>query len=232
MSDILVKCPNCSKHLAVDDQAAGKSVPCRDCGNLLYVPSGDTAFHCPSCAWDMTAPASNAGDTFDCPKCGRVFVIPQPPRLSDLAVQGYLREYEQCAESYRQTYATIWQAGAVCIALSAAWIAIGKGQAGIESMPYWFKSTMLLPVLFWWVGIFLPMERYAEQRSTRLGKIESELNRNVTGLHMRHFQEYNELRRGKKVRPWEWTVKEIVNPLCFTAGLIEVVLLLIPFLHL
>jgi hypothetical protein len=47
------------------------------------------------------------------------------PRLSPEAIQGLTTEYEQCMDSYRHTYATIWQAGGIFIAISAAIVAFG-----------------------------------------------------------------------------------------------------------
>ena len=84
MTDILLKCLHCSKHLAVDHSASGKVLNCVDCGQPVQVPFLATAFNfkCPSCSCDLSAPPSLAGERFNCPNCDGDVSVQESPRAS------------------------------------------------------------------------------------------------------------------------------------------------------
>jgi hypothetical protein len=96
----------------------------------------------------------------------------------------YLAEYEQCAESYRHTYETIWLAGSFFIAMTVALLAYWGDNA--SSIPFLLWATLPLPILFWWQAIFRPMDRYGQERGARLAAIETTINQLLT-LNMEHF---------------------------------------------
>jgi hypothetical protein len=112
------------------------------------------------------------------------------PQSNELPFHGYSTEYEQCMDSYRHTYATIWQAGTVFIAVSAGILAFGKpDKAGEISLGILLIAP--LPILFWYQGIFRPMNRYGEGRRKRLQEIEALLNGLEPRLQMRHVTDFN-----------------------------------------
>ena len=78
MSDILFLCPACSKHLAVDEAAKGRTVKCVGCGQPVSVPIDVSATDCPACAWQLALPPGLAGEMFRCPNCGEPVVMPLP----------------------------------------------------------------------------------------------------------------------------------------------------------
>lgn len=152
--------------------------------------------------------------------------------LSSEAFQGYITEYEQCMESYRHTYATIWQAGGIFAAISAAIVAFGANEA--TGIPPWILVLAPVLFLFWWWGIFRPMNRYGEWRNDRLAQIEEKLSEPTTpGLQMRHFSEFSSKRKGgwKIVRiltlQWLWRsrVKEVVTIFGCSIFVLELILL-------
>lgn len=113
----------------------------------------------------------------------------------DAQLQAYLTEYRDCAESYRHTYQTIWQAGAIFIA--ATFVIIALVEKNIGFTPF----TVLLapiPFLFWFLAIFLPMNAYGEFRSGHLVTIERKLNRLPYQLNVEHYKEYNNIRNERK----------------------------------
>lgn len=118
------------------------------------------------------------------------------PKLSRGAVNAYLVEYQQCMESYRHTYATIWQAGSIFAAASAALIAFSSKSDG--ALPWWIQLLAPMPIIFWWWGIFWPMNRYGEWRSNRLKTIEGLLSEGgaASDLHMEHFRHFDRARKG------------------------------------
>ena len=110
--------------------------------------------------------------------------------LSPQAFNAYLIEYQVCAETYRHTYQTIWQACAVFSVISAAMITIAKPE--IQS---YVQKFSLLPIIFWYFGIFTPMNKYGEQRATRLAEIEDLLSSDISDLEMKHFRDFNKYRK-------------------------------------
>lgn len=118
-------------------------------------------------------------------------------KLTSEAVNAYLVEYEQCMNSYRHTYTTIWQAGAIFAAISAAIIAF-TAKSGGGTIPWWIQLLAPIPVLFWWWGIYRPMNRYGEWRSARLKSIENILSQGgaALDLDMEHFRRFDRGRKG------------------------------------
>ena len=119
------------------------------------------------------------------------------PKLSPGAVKAYLVEYQQCMESYRHTYATIWQAGSVFAAASAALIAFSSKSTD-GALPWWIQLLAPMPIIFWWWGIFWPMNRYGEWRSSRLKTLEGLLSEGgaASDLHMEHYRHFDRARKG------------------------------------
>ena len=84
MADLLFKCSNCLKHLAVDDSASGEILKCLACGKPVQVPRPANAFKCPSCYYDLSASTDVVGKWFYCPNCEGALTVPTSPttRLS------------------------------------------------------------------------------------------------------------------------------------------------------
>jgi MFS family permease len=116
-------------------------------------------------------------------------------RLDQQAFDAYLAEYAQCAATYMSTYSTIWSAGALFTAATAGLLVV----AGLQSGP--IRAALVfapLPFLFWYLGLFRPMNRYAEWRTKRLESIEILLSTDVPGLAMKHFRDFNEKRKNQR----------------------------------
>jgi hypothetical protein len=157
--------------------------------------------------------------------------------LSEEAREAYLVEYQECMDSYRHTYTTIWQAGAIFAAISAAVVAFSKASAsagGSADIAPWIQVLAPVPFLFWWWGIFVPMNRYGEQRNDRLNEIEELLNEPTTpGLRMCHVSRFSRGRKGEsewlrviKLK-WVWQprVKEVVTIFGAAVLVLEIYLL-------
>jgi hypothetical protein len=112
--------------------------------------------------------------------------------VDDRVFDGYMHEYDQCCENYRHTYATIWQAGGLFGVISGALVGLGTKDG---SLPPLIQVLAPAPLIFWFLGIFLPMNRYGELRSSRLAAIEKLLPTLVQGLEMDHFRSYDRLRK-------------------------------------
>jgi hypothetical protein len=165
----------------------------------------------------------------------------QSPKLSPEAFKAYLVEYEQCMQNFRHIYATIWQAGALFAAISAGIIAfasssgIGHSSSGISPL---IQVLVPIPVIFWYLGIFRPMNRYCEQDNDRLVQIEHLLSDAIPGLDMRHFRVFSSSRKDerfiKRTLKFKWLLKpsvvEVVSIFGFIMILIEIYLLWIYYL--
>lgn len=139
-----------------------------------------------------------------------------PTTLSQEAREALLVEYRECMASYRHTYTTIWQAGGIFSAISAALLAFAAkvGSAGPGSFDNAGLLLVLAPIpfLFWCWGVFRPMNRYGEWKNDRLVEIERELGNATPGLAMRHFVRFSEERKGESVFARLVTFKWILKP--------------------
>ncbi|MDD5519483.1 MAG: hypothetical protein PHI84_01555 [Kiritimatiellae bacterium] len=76
MSDLLFKCPSCSKNLYVDVTDIGSTLSCPTCNIKVTIPEPDFGFACPQCNAELCAPSSMSSVEFNCPSCKTTFVIP------------------------------------------------------------------------------------------------------------------------------------------------------------
>ena len=155
-----------------------------------------------------------------------------PQRVFD----GYIAEYEECGASYRHTYSTIWQAGGLFGVISGALIAVGSTEGGgIDPL---IQVLAPLPFLFWYLGIFRPMNKYGEWRSERLVDIETKLEELEPELDMRHFRRYDRDRKDESALyrwvtfKWIWQprVSEIVTIFGMSVLVAEIVLIWVNYL--
>lgn len=157
--------------------------------------------------------------------------------LSEEALKAYLTEYQECMDSYRHTYTSIWQAGAIFAAISAAIVAFTKGSGstdGSVNIAPWVQVLAPIPLLFWWWGVFMTMNKYGEERNDRLVEIEERLSEpTIPGLEMWHFRRFSRNRKNESIWrrilkfKWLWRprVKEVVTIFGMAILLLEAFLL-------
>mgnify|MGYP001294805292 CR=1 FL=1 len=153
------------------------------------------------------------------------------PKLSSEAFKAYLVEYEQCMQNYRHTFATIWQAGALFAAISAGIIAfaglspIGHTSTGLTSL---ILVLVPIPIIFWYLGLYRPMNRYCEQDNDRLVQIEEFLSSIIPGLDMRHMRVLSSSRKGetfiKRLLRFKWLLKPRVVEVVSIFGIIMIII--------
>ncbi len=83
MADILFKCPECSKALAVGSEHIGKSLACPDCKVTVSIPEPEYAFTCINCKRELQTTNSCSGKSATCPECEVEIVI--PPSTQDMS---------------------------------------------------------------------------------------------------------------------------------------------------
>lgn len=98
MADMLFKCTNCSKVLAIDGGCLKQSVNCTDCGCALVVPAADVEYRCPHCRVRLGSPSNMAGTLCSCPSCEKDLNVPfHTPQLNLL--QRHAVDSEQAVEN-------------------------------------------------------------------------------------------------------------------------------------
>lgn len=155
----------------------------------------------------------------------------EPPKISSAAFQAYLVEYEQCMQNYRHTFATIWQAGALFAAISAGIIAfagsspIGHTSTGLTPL---ILVLVPIPLIFWYLGIYRPMNRYCEQDNDRLVQIEDFLSSTIPDLNMRHMRVFSSSRKGetfiKRLLSFKWLLRPRVVEVVSIFGVIMIII--------
>ena len=76
MSDILLKCPECESHFAVDQQAVDRDFVCTLCGLTVHIARPAVFFQCPSCKEGLFAATNIIGEAFDCSQCQESLTVP------------------------------------------------------------------------------------------------------------------------------------------------------------
>lgn len=125
------------------------------------------------------------------------------------ALELYKLEYQRASIRYENIYKAVWQVFSYLSAVTAAFLAFG-GDRFQENL-FWFLTC--LPLVFWFWGTFIPLDRYGNNCSQCLAAIERLLNRECH-TEMRHYRGFEE-RRDKEwwkieTRP---RVKNVVRPI-------------------
>jgi hypothetical protein len=114
----------------------------------------------------------------------------------------WLVEYEKASERYENIYKALWQNFQYLALVSAAILTFGK-----DSLPAFMIILLAgLPVLFWFVAQFIPLDRYGDATRHRLAKIEKAFNEyfrensanNKVIPVFQHYTEFSKNFRGNK----------------------------------
>lgn len=132
--------------------------------------------------------------------------VQQLSSLSDLNskkewLELYKLEYDLAAKRYDNIYRAIWQNFSYMAALSAGIVAFGSRAYSTDVVAF----IALIPLVFWFLATFLPMDRYGENTRDRLAKIEE----NISNIAMKylpedeqlyHFRDFQAARRRSLIR--------------------------------
>jgi hypothetical protein len=111
-----------------------------------------------------------------------------------------LTEYSECADTYRHTYQTIWTAGSVLFAVSGGILGLlSHATATVDAR---VLAIALVPIWFWYLAVFRPMDRYGKMRRARLAAVEKGLNAAIPSLGMAHFSDSDILDTKSADRKW------------------------------
>jgi hypothetical protein len=120
----------------------------------------------------------------------------QEPALTKDAIDVYKMEYETCAKRYNDLYSAAWTNFSY-MALFAGGILTFGGTRFVTSLTAFLSC---LPLLFWWIATFEPLNRYGDDVQRDLGRTERALNAlavstipNIprdASAGLRHFQDF------------------------------------------
>ena len=95
-------------------------------------------------------------------------------KLVKLKIDFLKLEYEKCIDAYLDIYNSIWKIFSYMSAIAAAMIIFSK-DFPLVKWPFVILIASA-PLVFWYVGIYLPMNRYGEQRLKTLKEITDNIN--------------------------------------------------------
>jgi hypothetical protein len=110
---------------------------------------------------------------------------PGPPPGSDPVLALYKSEYELTSARYENIFKAVWQNFSYMTAISGAVLAFGGDRLQLHFL--WF--IVCLPLVFWYLATFEPLNHYGDMASDRLAAIETELNR-LYGVVMEHYAKF------------------------------------------
>jgi hypothetical protein len=113
-------------------------------------------------------------------------------------------EYQKAAERYENIYRAIWQNFSFMAILAAGILTFASKQFRLELT----ALLSLLPLLFWYVATYLPLNYYGEQTRDALYLIEGDINRlflnNTNDPQFMHFRRFG-------TETFRWRVAHAVN---------------------
>jgi hypothetical protein len=130
-----------------------------------------------------------------------------------------IKEYEIAAARYENIYKAIWQNFYYMGILSAAILTFGSKNLLLSIT----IIASLLPLSFWYLATYIPMDHYGKLTARRLGEIENDLNNcylNNTPPKLKIYAEFSERYKNLSQKP-KWSVNTAV-----TCGLLFVISLL------
>jgi len=113
----------------------------------------------------------------------------------DLKFELYKLEYERAAIRYEDIYKAVWQIFSYMTAVSGALLAFG-GDRFQENL-FWLLASA--PLVYWFLGTYIPLNTYGANIEARLSAIEEQLNSDydVSMNQYRSFEQ-RKTRNGRK----------------------------------
>jgi len=109
-------------------------------------------------------------------------------------LEAFKVEYQKAADRYDNIYKAIWTNFSYMAIVSGGILTFGKDKLGV----YMAGLLAYVPLLFWWLASFEPMNRYGDRLVDRLAEIEKRINTllnmadNNHAQGLRHFINYQD----------------------------------------
>ena len=121
----------------------------------------------------------------------------------DAKLELYKLEYERAAIRYEDIYKAVWQIFSYMTAVSGAFLAFG-GERFQQNL---FWSLASAPLVYWFLGTYLPLDNYGNNIGARLGAIEEQLNKDY-GVNLIHYRDFEQ----RKTKGGRLRVRYVVWP--------------------
>jgi hypothetical protein len=105
----------------------------------------------------------------------------------DLKFELYKLEYERAAIRYEDIYKAVWQIFSYMTAVSGALLAFG-GDRFQENL-FWFLASA--PLVYWFLGTYIPLNTYGTNIGARLSAIEGQLNSDY-GVSLSQYRNFEQ----------------------------------------
>lgn len=105
----------------------------------------------------------------------------------DLKFELYKLEYERAAIRYEDIYKAVWQIFSYMTAVSGALLAFG-GDRFQENL-FWLLASA--PLVYWFLGTYLPLNTYGANIGARLSAIEEQLNSDY-GVSLNQYRSFEQ----------------------------------------
>src|SRR5215213_7390555 len=106
----------------------------------------------------------------------------------DAVLELYKLEYEKAAERYENIYGATWTNFSYMAAVAAGILSFGSSAFQTKEVAVLLACV---PLFFWYLATFLPLNKYGDLVSKRLKGIEIVVNEKY-GTNLNHFSGYNE----------------------------------------
>lgn len=128
---------------------------------------------------------------------------------SNPALEAFKLEYQLAAARYENIYKALWQIFSYLAAVSGALLTFGGDH--FQQNLLWVLAS--LPLFFWYLSTYLPMNYYGDLCLMRLVAVEADIYRE-SGADIKHYAHFSD-NRSKGLR-----VRHIVHVFCIALGLI------------
>lgn len=122
-------------------------------------------------------------------------------------------EYEQAAERYENIYRAIWQIFQYMALLSGGILTFASKD---ERFPIQFIIFIaLIPLIFWFLATYIPMDKYGRDLGKRLSEIENQLNEKFTNYwSLNHYKPFDGREQKASVLwppcKWWWRARFVI----------------------
>ena len=110
---------------------------------------------------------------------------------SDPVLELYKVEYDKGATRYENIYQAMWRIFSHVVVVSGAILSFGSDRLTPELLGF----LVGLPLVFWFLSTYIPLDRYGNSTLERLRTIEATLNR-LYGTQLDQFGQFINLRKG------------------------------------
>lgn len=105
----------------------------------------------------------------------------------DPKLELYKLEYERGAVRYEDIYKSVWTNFSYMAIVAGGILTFGSNF--FREHPNWLALLACLPLFFWYMATFIPLNYYGDEARRRLGRIEETVNQEY-GTELSHYRNY------------------------------------------